>query len=285
MIDQGEILWGVVAPPLLMLAGLALSATSRRWMPTGAVLAVVYALAHLGMAKWPSPGGNVHDWPAWIAVTGGVVTLCAARAGGPLAWRMILRLVIAGVAVWLMLRPQLHGGGTGAAVGLVAGLAIGWTVMILLWERAHAAATPGTSLIGLTTVAGLSAISLLMFNSLTHAQFAGILVAALGAALVVCWWRPAWWGDRTAVTVVALVLPALWLLGRFYADLPGWAVVLLALSGLAPWVGAHPAVRARAAWQRLAIVAGVALVLAAPVLAWGAVTSARAAGAQPEYGY
>jgi hypothetical protein len=195
-----------------------------------------------------------------------------------------VRLVVTGIATWLLLRPQLQHGGTGEAVAWIGGAAIAWTALILAWERTHAATTQGVSAVALTTLAGLSAASLLLFNSMTHAQYAGILTAASTAALVLGWWRPAWYAPARPVTVVALVLPALWILGQRYADLPWWALPLLAIAGVAPLITASAVVRPWAAWKRVAVTVVAILVVTSPVLVWGVITSLRAA-AEPGYGY
>jgi hypothetical protein len=287
MIDQREILWGIIAPPVLMAVGMAVAAslpTARRFLSTGALLALVFGVALLGFRGWPAPGGDVHNWPAWIAFAGGLITLCSACGHGPVPWRVLVRAAITGLASWLLLWPQVQHGTTGGAMLWIAGTALVWTVVVLAWERAHAATTAGVSASAATTLAGLGAAALLLFNTMTHAQFAGILTAALAAALVFGWWRPAWYVPAGPVTVAALVLPALWLLGHRYADLPGWTLPFLLLAGTAPCLAALPRVGAWSAWKRVAIAVASTALIASPVLVWGVVTSIRAA-AEPGYGY
>lgn len=287
MIDQREILWGVLAPPVLMAIGMAATAylpASRRFLSTGALLALVFGISQIGFRGWVLPGGDVHNWPAWIAFAGGLITLCSACGQGPLVWRLAIRLAITGLAVWLLLRPQLQHGSTGAAIAWIGGTTVVWTAIVLLWERAHAATTQGVSVTVLAVLAGISALSLLLFNSLTHAQYGGILTAALVAAVVVSWWRPAWYSPVGPVTVSALVLPALWLLGQRYADLPLWALPVLALAGLAPLVSTLAPIKSWPAWKRLLAAKLAAVVLASPVLIWGVVTSIKASS-EPSYGY
>lgn len=287
MIDQREILWGIVAPPVLMAIGMAVTAqvpAARRFLSTGALLALVFGISLLGFRGWPAPGGDVHNWPAWIAFAGGLITLCSACGHGPLPWRIAVRLAITGVAGWLLLWPQLQHAATGAAVAWIAGTAVAWTALVLGWERAHAAATPGVSAGALVALAGLGSASLLLFNTMTHAQFAGILTAALTAALVLGWWRPAWYAAGGPVTVTALVLPALWLLGHRYADLPLWTLPFLALAGLAPLIAGLSRVNGWIEWKRVAITVAATVALTAPVVVWGVVTSIRAS-AEPSYGY
>jgi hypothetical protein len=119
---------------------------------------------------------------------------------------------------------------------------------------------------------------------MTHAQFAGILTAALAAALVIGWRKPAWYSPAGPVTIVAVVLPTLWLLGYRYAELPVWSLPCLALGGLAPLLLTITPLRAWSDWKRMAAVAVVTAVVVSPVLIWGVITSIKAAG-EPSYGY
>jgi hypothetical protein len=256
---------------------------ARRFLSSGALLALVYGLCQLGFRGWPAPGADVQNWPPWIAFAAGLLTLCARCAHGPILFRTATRLALTGVAGWLLLRPQLAGASAPETAAWIAGVALAWTVLVLLWERAHAAAAPLVSLGALTALAGCSAASLLLFDCMTYAQFAGILTAALGAALVLGWWRPGWLAQAGTAGVVAFVLPTLWLLGHRYADLPLWALPLLALAGLVPWLLAGP-LRHLRSWHQLALAVVLTGVAVAPVLAWGIITSLRAAGGA-DHGY
>lgn len=278
MIDQRELIWGIIAPPLLMVAGMLLTAwwpAGRRFLPTGALLALVFGICHLGFRGWVAPGGDVQNWPAWIAFAGGLLT-CGASAGG-LTWRVAIRLALTTLAVWLLLKPQLPAGDLPQAILWVGGLAVLWSAVIMAWERVHAASTAGVSAVTLTTLAALSAVSLVLFNCITHGQFAGILTAAATAALVLMWWRPTWYASAGMVTLSAVILPMLWLLGNRYADLPTWALPVLAVGGMAPLITAIAPARRWSDLQRLALVTVVAVLLVSPVLAWGVITSLRAA--------
>ncbi len=292
MIDQREILWGVLAPPVLMAIGMAATAylpVTRSFLSTGALLALVFGVCQLGFRGWPLPtwsltANDVHNWPAWIAFATGLITLCSACGHGPLVWRVLVRLALVGFSTVLLLWKQLQHGDVAIAIAWIASVTLVWTALVLAWERAHVATTQGVSGIALITLAGASAMGLLLFNTATHAQFAGILTAALTAALVLGRWRPAWYQAAGPVTVSALVLPSLWVLGHWYADLPLWVLPMLALAGLAPLIELIGSVRAWAAWKRVALVVVVTLLAASPALVWGIITSIRAS-AQPEYGY
>jgi hypothetical protein len=118
----------------------------------------------------------------------------------------------------------------------------------------------------------------------TYGQFAGIFTAALVAAVVLGWWKPAWYAPSGPVLVGAVVLPMLWLLGYRYANLPVWALPILALAGLAPLIIQATTIRTWSGVKPVLAVAVVTVLVASPVLVWGVLTSIKAA-AEPSYGY
>jgi hypothetical protein len=287
MIDQRELIWGVLAPPVLMAIGMVATASlpfAKRFFSTGALLALVFGISQLGFRGWPGPGGDVHNWPAWIAFAAGLITLCSACGHGPIIWRISIRSALCAIAVWLLL-PEFRSASAGS-VAWIIGLTVAWTAMVLAWERGQAALTIGVSVTSLAMIAGLSAASLLLFNTMTHAQFAGVLTAALAAAAVLVWFRPAWYAPAGVVTVTTYVLPSLWLLGSFMVlkGLPLWGLPFLALAGVAPLITIISPVRGWAAWKRIVVANLAVVVLASPVVTWGVITSIRAT-AQPSYGY
>jgi hypothetical protein len=289
MIDQHEILWGVLAPPVLMAIGMAATAwlpATRRFLSTGALLALVFGICQLGFRHWPLPGSDVHNWPAWIAFTGGLITLCSACGHGPLAWRILVRVAITGVASWLLLGLELRDASVGTTALWIAVSTASWSALLLIGERIHATATPGVSVTVLATWAALSAAALLLFNTMNHAQFAGILTAALTAAAVLSWWRPAWYAASGPATVTLLILPALWLLGTYavHTGLPVWALPFLAAAGLAPWLITTTPARDWSPWKRLVLANAITALLLLPVVVPGVVGSIKAA-AEPSYGY
>jgi hypothetical protein len=287
MIGQQEIIWGIVAPPLLMAVGMATTAQQpllKRTVFMGILLAVIFAICQLGFRGWTMPGKDVQDWPAWIALAGGLITCCSICHHGPWPWRIVMRLIITGLSVWLLLKPQIQSEGTITIVTWIISGAVTWTALMMAWERVHAVISEKIQLTTFVVLSGLTAMSLLLFNCLTHAQYSGILTAALTAALVIAWWRPSWFNAQGMVTVVALILPTLWLLSNRYSNLPNWALPLLALAGLAPLIAMIAPMRNWSEWKRLATTIAVLGILLLPVVAWGVVTSMRATS-EPSYGY
>jgi hypothetical protein len=286
MIDQREILWGVLAPPVLVAAGImltALSAKTQRLFTTGFIIGVVVALSVWGFRGFPTPGRDVHDWAGWIALIGGMITVCSLCAQNPWWSRLLVRLAITGAASYLLLWRTLEHGELSIAIITLVVVTLAWTALIFSWEQTQKKTTPGVSVVSLVVVGGLTSLSLLLFNTMTHAQFAGIATAALSAAAVLSWWKPTWYHAASAVTVSAFFFPALMLLGHYYANLPSWTLPFLALAGVAPLVTANEKIRSLAAWKRIGIAVSVIMLITAPVIIWGVVTSARAASSAGYY--
>lgn len=293
MQDVGEILWTVAAPVAVAIVGVPLAAWLHRgemawrrapaWL--GLVVAAAYAVGHWGLRGWKGlPPGDVHDWMPFIALSSALLLACSSCAGSGW-WQTVLCLLLTTGAAAALLRPRFAGWSATDLALWVGGLGVAWALVLIVWERGVRAATPGVAAVGLLLAALWSSLALVIFGSMTHGQFAGMLAAALGVVMTLSWLRSEWWSDAGAATVAGLVLPALWLLGIFYLDLPRWAPPLLALAGCAPWLAAIPALRARAPWQRLALVAFVSALAAAPVLIAGVLASLKAAdgGGGPSY--
>ncbi len=287
MLDQAELLWGIIVPPLLMLFGMFLCGaipSAGRLFSIGLWMSVSYAVCHLGLQKWPTFAASVHDWPAWFILFAGALTWCGKCHSGPWLVRALTRGVIIGAATWLMLRPQFTG--MSLPMVLIWGISIGliWLATVLGWERVYQFASTGRTTVGLAVTALITSLSLLLFNTMVHAQLAGIVTAMLVTSVIVAWLRPAWLSDRSLVTVTAFVLPALMLLGVYYADLPYWCAILLLTVGACPVVITSKLNERFSPLQRLLLQLGAQVVVAAPVIVWGIVTTMRAM-AEPDYGY
>lgn len=297
MQDLGEILWPAVAPVVIAAVGIPLAAWLHRgdsawrrspaWL--GLVIAVAYAVSHWGLRGWQGfPSGNVHDWMPFIALSSASLLACASCVGNGW-WQVAMRLLLTMGVVLVLLRPRFAVWTMTEVVLWVGGLGVAWTLVLLAWERGARAATPGAAVVGLLLAALWSSLSLVIFGSMTHGQFAGMIAAALGAVMVLAWWRPSLWSDNGPATVAGLVLPALWLLGLFYfgPPLPYWVPLMLALAGCAPWLAAIPALRGRPPWQRLLVVVVTSTVLAAPALIAGGLASpkqkSQADSGEPSY--
>lgn len=291
MQDLAEILWPVAAPVAIAIVGVPLAAWLHRgemawrrspaWL--GLVIAVAYAVSHWGLRGWKGfPPSDVHDWMPFIALSSALLLGCVSCAGAGW-WSTMMRLLLTTGAVALLLRPRLATWQAADSALWVGGLGVAWAVVLIAWERGVRAATPGTAAVGLLLAALWTSIALVIFGSMVHGQFAGMIAAALGVVMVLVWCRTSFWSDAGPATVVGLVLPALWVLGIFYLDLPRWAPPVLALAGCAPWLVAIPIVRGWSGWQRLLLVVVASALAAAPVLITGVLASLKASSSGPSY--
>lgn len=293
MQDLGEVLWPAVAPAVIVAAGVPVAAWLHRgeagwrrapaWL--GLVIAVSYALSHWGLRGWQGfPPGDVHDWMPFIALSSALLLACASCVGNGW-WQAVMRVLLTCGAVAVLLSRRFPVWTPTDIALWIGGLGLAWALVLIAWERGARAATPGVAVAGLLLVALWSSLALLIFGSIAHGQFAGMIAAALGAVMVLIWWRPSWWSDTGVATVAGLVLPGLWVLGLFYFSpaLPYWVPPVLALAGCTPWLVTIPALRGRSPWQRLLVVVLVSTALAAPVLIAGGLASPNQAS-QPEGG-
>ena len=287
MQDIGEILWPAVAPVVIAAIGVPLAAWLHRGEPAwrrspawlGLVIAVAYAVSHWGLRGWQGfPPGNVHDWMPFIALSSVLLLFCASCVGNGW-WQTAMRLLLTSGTVAVLLSKRFPIWTATDITMWVGGLGIAWALVLIAWERVARASTPGVAVVGLLLVALWSSLALVLFGSMTHGQFAGMIAAALGVVMVLAWWRPSLWSDTGAATVAGLVLPGLWVLGLFYFGpaLPYWVPLMLALAGCAPWLATIPALRGRAPWQRLLVVVLASTALAAPVLIAGGIASPKPA--------
>jgi hypothetical protein len=142
-------------------------------------------------------------------------------------------------------------------LGLAAAGLLFWAALAALARRLPGAALP---LALLPTAAG-TAVLLYRCHSARLAQLAGVVAAALLPVLARSCARPAL---TVAMAPVVLLLPGLWLTGRFYCDPPAplTSLALLSAAALAAGVGCVPGVRRRPAWQRNLLAAALAILLA-----------------------
>lgn len=206
----------------------------------------------------------------WLALAVGVVSVVESFLGERRWPRRLLRFAFPFLVPWLMLSRLLARreavelalvvGGVGLALFLVGAAVSAWA------ERRSGVSVP--LVLWWVTAAGSACI--LLSGSVRYAQFAGVLAACLGAAVVVALLRPAFLLGAGAAGVVVVLNGCFWIAGHWLSELPGEVACLLAAAPLLALLGeAGPLARLaprKALLARLAL-ASLALVPAI-LLAW-----------------
>jgi hypothetical protein len=253
-----ELLLGILLPAVVALGALLVAwrplpeaepEGGQGWGPPLA-LWLGYAAGHWALRGFPPfPPAESLDWLFWLAWAAGAAG-CLEAAGRSAGWvRFATRALVSAAAVWLILRARLQSSSGLASAGLVAATGC---ALLALWALLEGLAErrPGSSLpLVLWTTAAASSVSLVLSGSVVLGQLAGALAAALGALVVVSWWRPAAARFRGAPAVAAVALGGLWISGAVYSELPLASALLLAAAPVAAWEGEAPAVRRLKPWQ------------------------------------
>jgi hypothetical protein len=227
--------------------------------------------AVLGLPPWPPLERSDYLWYLTLLII--ALGLVEALVKLPAVPRWGLRTLLWGTVLVLLVWPQLKNDWQGnARIAWLAGLGAAgllfWAALTSQAERLPRAELP----LLLVALAVGSGLVLFWSGSLSYAQQAGALGAALGAAVLAAWWQPAPLA-RGAGSVAAVLFLALWLLGYFSAEMPASCGVLLLLSVPLAWLGQVPPLRQRLRpWQAILAraVLGLLPIIAAVVVAWRA---------------
>jgi hypothetical protein len=266
------LLGGLLLPLVVSLIALVLAGAPRLLLPLaigGGYLAGHTAV--LGLPPWPPLERVDYLWYLTPLVL--ALGLVEALVRLPAVPRWGLRTLLWATVLVLLVLPQLKNDWQGSArVAWLAGLGaaglVFWAALVPLAERLPRAELP----LLLVALALGSGLVLFWSGSLSYAQLAGALGAAVGAAVLAAWWLPAPLA-RGAGSVAAVLFLALWLLGYFSAEMPASCAVLLLLSVPLAWLTQLPPLRQRLRpWQAILLRAVLVLlpIGGAVVLAWRA---------------
>jgi hypothetical protein len=209
----------------------------RRIAPGWAGAAAVaggYLAGHVAALGWPAPPLEAYKRLFYLAGAAGVIGALAALRPRPL-WRRSALHAILLVAAWGFLLHSYLGSswGWGESAAWLGGLgAAGW----VFWLSLEGLTEPPARWLGglalLAVAVGTAAVFEQSYSALLF-QLGLVLAATLSPALLGGRLLP----DRGAATVLAVVLPGLWLISYFYGNAPWVALVLLAVAPSAVWLG------------------------------------------------
>lgn len=249
MIAARDILWGVLIPGLAA-AGLAFFTAHR----IGCVLALAaaYMMGQVAIGGWPGFLPNTTEqWLVWMAVAAAGVECLERRFTCPyLRWGIRSALVAA--LLGLTLKPLFqHSWSFGQSCAWTVGIAGG---LLGLWRL-----SPGTKsepqailpMLAWTLVVFATAAASALGGSLKLGQFAGALAAGLAACSILSLWQTDATLDKGGWGVLLILWGGLLCNSFFYASVPWWAALLIAISPASlalrpfiqtrigrPWLGA-----------------------------------------------
>ena len=246
-------LTGVLLPAVL--SGLLLAVGWRVWKRdaegvdgrwSGSLaLAAAFLATYLAIAGAPSgilPGSDrTPTGLDWLFVLAAGAAVLFAHPD-PVLWRRLgVRLAVSGLTVWLVLKNAFANQLAGDAaiawfLGLAALLLIVWTAADLRARRRSGASSPLVWWATAATLAGVAGLS----GSLKLAQLSGAVAAALGAAVVLAWWRPRLSLAGGGVALASILLFGLGLNAHFFSYTTGLDVLLIAVAPLAPFLRVLP---------------------------------------------
>lgn len=256
-------------------AGIVLAIAWRVWRPGGPevdgrwsgapALALAFALGFVsitGLPASPLPGGDRSaaslDWLFWLALVAALALPFEQRLG---RWRDMARGAFAVLAIQLVLRSQFESAWEGMdGVAWIAGLTVGyvflWAALVLLAERRAGASMP---IVAWLTASGLALLAVLT-GSGKIGQLSGSLAAGLGAATVLCWWRPRLSLGAGGAGMVALLLFGLGANAHFYSYALAADVVLVGSAPLVAHLADVGPLRRVTGWKRTVLVLVIASV-------------------------
>jgi len=275
-------LTGVLLPAVI--SGLVLALGWRIWSrePRGSgayagalAIALAYLAAFAAIVGSPAsllPGSERTpsglDWLFWLVALFALGFAFEARC--PRRWIVVPRAVAGALLVEGVLRNTFRREWSGLTdvawlLGLVALLLVPWWSLERLARKRPGASAPLVLWASAASLAGVAGLS----GSVKLAQLSGAVAAALGAAVVLSWWRPRVSLSGGGVAVALLVLFGLGLNAHFYSYTTATDVLLLAAGPVMPLLMSLPGLPrlagGRAAWVTLGLAAvplGIALVRA-----------------------
>jgi hypothetical protein len=221
----------------LLLSGV-FAIAGRLWRVNGwadaVALAVGYAGGHAATAGWPAfPPLEATQWLPYFALA----TMFLAVLDVSLRPTGVVRAVVwvlfcAGLLRLLLQAKFQYGWSFSEGLFWIAVFAAGMLVLASFLDAAVRRDSSISSSLVLTIMACATGATLMLSGSMLLGQLGMVLVAALGAIVVVSFLFPRAVGSRGIVPVTVALFTSLWLSGCFYADLPLASALLLAAGSL-----------------------------------------------------
>ncbi len=268
MIERELVLYGALVPGIA--TGLVLLLAWRHWRkgpcpPWCAPLAVCvgFLVARAGFNEWqwpPFPANTSEEWIPYLVVAGTLLALIPqpSRAG------VVGRVVLSGLAPWLLFRNVSKEWTTADTLLHVGGVGAAWFLLWSLWGGLARRRGGITLPLLLVLVMTGAAVAFERMSSLTLARQAGVLAACFGAIAVLAWWKGREATILGAIAPAAMIFFGLLVNARFvlYTPLRPVATMLLAAAPVCAWIFEWKPLRERPPRQ---VFLGRLLVTAIPV--------------------
>jgi hypothetical protein len=288
MFGPAYLLGGILLPALI--AGGLLALAWRAWRAEEQMRATwagapAVALAFLagfcvveGPGALPSEGRTLGalDLIFWAVALLAAVLLLEARVARQRRSRVLLSWALAGLFLIRVVSSSSEVTQPIAVAILLAWLLLVWCTECLASER-DGAQSPLALWTSASGFAGVAALS----GSVKLGQLGGVLAAALGAAIVLAWWRPRVSLSGGAATLAAFALSALILDAHYFSYTTGVDALLCSASLATPLAARLPGLRRASGARRTALV----VVLAALPVAIALTRAALAFEPDPYAGY
>ena len=260
-----------VLPGLLVAALLSgmISFAVRLWRANdwgdGVALAMGYAGGHAVAIGWPAfPASEATQWLPYVALATMLVGVLDALFRPPGMLRVLVWICYCAGLLRLLLGPKFqYGWSLLQGVFWIAGLTLGMLILASFLDAAVRRDKSISSSLILTIVACGTAVVLMLSGSALLGQITMVLVAALGAILVVTFLFRKSMEGRAIVPVAVAMLASLWLTGFFYAEVPSASALLLAAALLPGCLFISLSDSRAFSWKPILLRAGVVLALVA----------------------
>jgi hypothetical protein len=228
-------------------------------------LAMGYAGGHAVTIGWPAfPALEATQWLPYFALATMLMGVLDTLLRPPGMLRALIWICYCAGLLRLLLSPKFqYGWSLLEGVFWIVGFAVGMLILASFLDAAVRRDRSISSALILTIVACGTCVALMLSGSALLGQMTMVLVAALGAILIVTFLFPKSIEGRAIVPVAVVLLSSLLLTGFFFAELPSASALLLAAAPLPGCLLISFSENNAFSWKPILLRAGVVLALVA----------------------
>ena len=241
---------------------------------SGVAVAVAYLISHIAFHGRPWVTAlEAWEWLLLLTPLAALLGVIDSLAVGPVWLSRAMVTVLAVGTGWLLV-PDFQGSPWGWRFGIAAAV-----VVLFLSQQAQCRRLPGYALPLSWGIIGAFGLPVMIASAnAKFGLFSSAIAAGAGAAVVVWLWPRGLGMFRSAVPVVSVLFPSIFLSGYFnnYGDVPWASFLLLVIAPVTMWLGAFRLKGTAPTWRAavLGTLAVASTCSAALALAWPAFSSA-----------